>query len=120
MHKQSYLTSDEQVLEFIRLGMDFHIACLASELTEDEEDRLSEDERFQRKIRSEHATLESQLLTRHNDATKKAESRGTGMGALQWRLEKINPKKYGNKDSGEEDLAGKVVINVIRGKKEDK
>jgi hypothetical protein len=106
--------------EHLDLGVGFHEACLASEMTEEEEDQLMEDEYFQRKLHRHYAILEINLLKRHDEATKTAESRGTGMGALQWRLEKINPQKYSSRDNGEEGFQGKVIINVVKGSdKED-
>jgi len=101
--------------ENLDLGVGFHEACLASEMTEEEEDQLMEDEDFQRKLKRHYACLEIRLLKRHDEATAQAESRGTGMGALQWRLEKINPAKYSSRDNGDESFTGKVIINVVKG-----
>lgn len=111
---QAYITKEESVLQYIRLGMDFHTSCLASMLTEDEEDILSEDEAFLRQIDIEGAQLERGLLTRHDTASRKAEVRG-GTSALQWKLEKINPGRYSGKDKDSGMFNGKVSINVVRG-----
>ncbi len=101
--------------DFLALGMDFHTSCLASEMTEDEEDELVDDEDFQREISRNYALLERDLLKRHDSATKTAELRGSGMTAIQWRLEKLNPNRYSSKDKGEESFTGKVVINMVSG-----
>lgn len=108
------------IKDLMRLGMAFEEACLASGLTEEEEDDLYEDEAFQRELRVEQAIAERDLLQRHNKATEIAEKRGQGQSAIQWRLEKLNPKRYSNKDTGEDGGAGgRVTINIVRGKKEE-
>lgn len=114
------LEMKKEMIEYmIRLGMDFHTACLASELTEDEEDEVMDDEKFQRIIAVNTALLEKDLLERHDSASKIGELRGSCSG-LQWKLEKINPKRYGNKEKDGDVFPTKLVLNMIRGKgKED-
>lgn len=108
----------EIILEMIRLGMDFHTACLASELTEEEEDEVMEDELFQRIVSRDTALLEKELLERHDAASSIGESRGSCSG-LQWKLEKVNPKRYGNKEKDGDSFTGKLVLNMVRGKSEE-
>ena len=110
----------ELVLDFIRLGMGFTEACLAAGLSEEDEFELEDDLLFQRKVDVQKAIAEHDLLVRHNNATRIAEKRGNGQNAIQWRLEKLNPSRYSNKDTDDGGKAnGRVTINIIRGKKEE-
>ena len=110
---------EESVLEFIRLGMDFVKACLASGLTEEEQEFLEDDESFQRKLLVEDACFEKTLLERHETASILAEKKGS-THAIEWKLAKLNPSRFGNKETnGDGMFTGKLVVNMIRGSKEE-
>ena len=96
------MTLDEKkthVLRCIRLGMDFTTSSLVAECSEPELTALEEDIEFQRRISIEMALEEHRLLSKHNAVIEEAAIRGNG-APIQWRLEKLNPRRYGNKESG--------------------
>ena len=83
----------EMIITFIKLGMSLERACLAIGLSEEDEQKFTEDPEFQREIEQTYACLERDLLERHAEAAKVQENKG-GTHAAEWMLERINPKRW--------------------------
>ena len=90
----------EHVLRCIRLGMDLYQAEILAECTVEEIEYLDKDEDFQLLVKQEAILEEYQLLEKHEIAMEIALSRGNTM-AIQWKLEKLNPKKWGKEKEDE-------------------
>lgn len=90
-------TKKEYILQCMDLGMDFLKACLCSDCTEEEIETLENDSSFQRDIDIKIAISEKNLLRKHNTALEIAKTKGNAT-PIQWRLSKLNPDKYENKN----------------------
>jgi len=102
----------EHILRCVRLGMDFFSSALIAECTDEELEKLEEDTDFQKRIKIENAIEEERLLIKHNTAIEEAVIKGNA-SAVQWKLEKINSNRWGNKENNKTLLEGKVTVNLI-------
>lgn len=102
----------DHILRCMRLGMDFFSASLVAECTEKELDILDNDKYFQRRLLIEHALEEERLLKKHNDAIEEAVIRGRA-NSIQWKLERLNPKRWGSKETTRSELEPDITINLI-------
>lgn len=84
------------ILEFMKLGMDFGNACIATECTPEMVKQLEEDPEFQQRKKFVLAKLEGELLKRLNKASEFAALKGDTR-STERLLELINPKRYGKK-----------------------
>ena len=100
------------VLSCTRLGMDLFSSALLAECTEDEVNQLDNDRDFQRRMGIETAIEEKRLLDKHNSAMTLAADRGNA-GPIQWKLEKLNPRRWGSKDKDVTPSIGDMTINLI-------
>jgi len=102
----------EHILRCIRLGMDLFSAALIAECTDEELETLENDPKFNKRIKIEYAIEEERLLNKHNTAIEEAVIKGNAH-SVQWKLEKLNPGRWGNKESAKIPFEGKVTVNLI-------
>jgi hypothetical protein len=105
------------ILNCIRLGMDFYTAALSASCTKKEIEELEQNEEFQSTIEINQAILEKDLLEQHDRVSEIASERGQA-APLQWKLERVNPSRWGGRTKIETDkpLVGELTINMVRGK----
>ncbi len=102
----------DHILRCIRLGMDLFSAALIAECTDEELEKLEEDPKFNKRIKIEYAIEEERLLNKHNTAIEESVIKGNAH-SVQWKLEKLNPGRWGNKESAKVPYEGKVTVNLI-------
>jgi len=78
-------------LQFIRLGIDPYQAMLHTDFTDEEIELASNDETFQSDIVFENRMEEIELLRKLEKAMDVAVQRGNST-AVQWKLERMNPR----------------------------
>lgn len=83
----------DYVIEFMKLGMDYHTACVASEVPADVEDEWRDDEAFSARVNYEIARTEGELLKRLRQAADKQAASGNSK-ATERLLEILRPEKY--------------------------
>ena len=88
----------EHILRLIKLGMELYRAELITECTEEEIDDIERDKTFSRRIEIHEAICEKELLEKLEDAIDIAADKGKS-SAIQWKLERINPRRWGNKEA---------------------
>lgn len=98
----------------VKLGMHWYRAAMVAECTEEEMEALEQSPEFQKKVNAREAIQEMQLLEKHKSAMDEAAIRGSA-GAIQWKLERINPSRWGKTQKDDESDAPKVVIVEIPG-----
>jgi len=91
----------EHILRCIQLGMEPIEAQFVSECTVEEMDEIDQDESFVKKIRNYQALAEYSLLQKHEAAMLSQLSEGK-TAAAQWKLERLNPGKWGKEDSNKQ------------------
>lgn len=84
------------ILEFMRLGMDFNTACVATECTPEMVQQLNDDPEFQKRKKFTLAKLEGELLKRLNKASELAAIKGDTR-STERLLEIIRPDRYSKK-----------------------
>lgn len=80
-------------IEFMKLGMDFDSACVASEISGEFKDRLSQDEDFVSHVNFSLAQKEVELLRKLNDVAEANAQRGETK-QIERLLELMNPERY--------------------------
>ena len=80
-------------IEFMKLGMDFDSACIASEINSELKERLAGDEDFVSHVNFSLAKKESELLQRLNDVAEENAKRGDTR-QIERLLELMNPERY--------------------------
>ena len=80
-------------VEFMKLGMDFDTACIASEIGEELKEKIAQDEDFVSRINYSLAKKESELLKKLNDVAEENAERGDTR-QLERLLELLNPNRY--------------------------
>lgn len=80
-------------IEFMKLGMDFHSACVASEIGAELEEKLAGDEDFISQVNFSLARKEADLLRKLNDVAEENVKRGETK-QLERLLELMNPERY--------------------------
>jgi len=90
----------EHVLRCVKLGMDSYSAYIVATCTVEEIALLDDDVYFQSLIEQQNKIAEYDLLKNHEVATRIAINRGNA-NPVQWRLEKLNPNKWGNGKGGD-------------------
>lgn len=80
-------------IEFMKLGMDFDSACIASEIGGELKDRLAGDEDFVSRVNFCLAKKEADLLQKLNDVAEENAERGDTR-QLERLLELMNPQRY--------------------------
>jgi hypothetical protein len=107
----------EHVLRCVRIGLDFYKSCLIATCTESEIDQLREDEDFQEEIGIVQAVEEYRLLESLDEAIHYAKNKGNSSG-IQWKLERLNPDKWGKREKKTKDFNGSLRI-VLEGEDAD-
>lgn len=80
-------------IEFMKLGMDFDSACIASEISGEMKERLASDEDFVAQVNFSLARKEADLLRKLNDVAEENVKRGETK-QLERLLELMNPERY--------------------------
>lgn len=80
-------------IEFMKLGMDFDSACVASEIGEELKEKLNADEDFVHHVNFALAKKEADLLKKLNDVAEENAERGDTR-QLERLLELMNPERY--------------------------
>lgn len=80
-------------VEFMKLGMDFDGACVASEISGELKERLAGDEEFVSRVNFCLAKKEADLLKKLNDVAEENAERGDTR-QLERLLELMNPERY--------------------------
>ena len=78
---------------------------------EKEMEALEKDEEFMRRVEITKAILEMNLIERHDNAMEIQLAQGK-TGATQWKLERINPSRWGNKPKEVEDIPRVVIVEI--------
>lgn len=100
------------ILRCVRLGMDFLSASLVAECTDEEVDFLENDKKFSKRLLIENALEEERLLTKHNAAIEEAIIKGKA-NPVQWKLEKLNPRRWGSKGTNNIQPEIPVSVNLV-------
>ena len=100
------------ILRCTKLGMDFFSAALIAECTDEELNVLDNDSIFNHRILIGNAIEEERLLNKHNSAMTVAADKGQA-APIQWKLERLNPRRWGSKETGNNPNNGNVTINLI-------
>ncbi len=111
-------------IEFMKLGMDFHSACVACDIDEELEEKLNADEDFVHHVNFALAKKEADLLKKLNDVAEENAERGDTR-QLERILELMNPERYskvtklahtmGNGGSS----SGKITVEFTGDEKDD-
>lgn len=80
-------------IEFMKLGMDFDSACVASEIGTELKEKLAGDEDFVSQVNFSLARKEADLLRKLNDVAEENAKRGETK-QLERLLELMNPERY--------------------------
>lgn len=80
-------------IEFMKLGMDFDSACIASEIGTELKEKLAGDEDFVSQVNFSLARKEADLLRKLNDVAEENVKRGETK-QLERLLELMNPERY--------------------------
>lgn len=111
--KETKAANEEQIIRCIKLGMDLHQAMYTVACTDKEMEALEKDARFIRRVETTKSILEMNLLESHNDAMELQIAQGKTT-AVQWKLERINPTKWGkvSNDDGGNDTPAVVIVEI--------
>lgn len=80
-------------VEFMKLGMDFDSACIASEISGELKERIAGDEDFVSRVNYTLARKEADLLQKLNTVAEENAERGDTR-QLERLLELMNPERY--------------------------
>lgn len=80
-------------IEFLKLGMDFDSACVASEIGGELKEKLAGDENFVSQVNFSLAKKEAELLQKLNDVAEENAKRGETR-QIERLLELMNPERY--------------------------
>lgn len=80
-------------IEFLKLGMDFDSACVASEIGTELKDKLAGDDDFVSQVNFSLARKEADLLRKLNEVAEENVKRGETK-QLEKLLELMNPERY--------------------------
>jgi hypothetical protein len=80
-------------IEFMKLGMDFDSACVASEIGAELKEKLAGDEEFVSQVNFSLAKKEADLLKKLNEVAEENAERGDTR-QLERILELMNPERY--------------------------
>lgn len=80
-------------IEFMKLGMDFDSACVASEIGTELKDKLASDDDFVSQVNFSLARKEADLLRKLNEVAEENVKRGETK-QLERLLELMNPERY--------------------------
>ena len=80
-------------IEFMKLGMDFDSACVASEINGELKERLAGDDNFVAQVNFSLARKEADLLRKLNEVAEENVKRGETK-QLERLLELMNPERY--------------------------
>jgi uncharacterized membrane protein YkoI len=109
----------EHIIRCIKLGMDLDSSMYCAECTASEIELLRKDEDFTGKVKTYQSIEEYNVLEDFDSAMGIALAKGQ-TAAAQWKLSKINKKRWGNEteDKGKEDANSMVIILPTNGREE--
>lgn len=113
----------DMCIEFIKLGMDFDSACVASEISGPDKEELAADEDFISTVNFTLARKEADLLEKLNKVAEENAERGDTR-QLERMLELLNPARYSKvtklahqmDNSG--GTGGKITVQFVGDEKE--
>jgi len=88
----------EHILRCVKLGMELFQAELVAECSVEDIEKIEEDKVFLRVVKNHKAYAEFALLEKHEKAMNNQLVEGK-TSAAQWKLERMNPRKWGREDS---------------------
>lgn len=100
--------------------MDFYEAALSVNCSKKEIEDFENDETFQQSIKINQSLLEKDLLEDHQTVIDKCVEAGVA-SPLQWKLERVNPARWGNKTKieGDKPFAGTIKVYMDEVEKND-
>ncbi len=104
----------EQIIRCVKLGMDLRTSMYTVACSDEEMETLEKDEKFMRRVTVTGAILEMNLIESHDSAMDIQLAEGK-TGAVQWKLERINPSRWGKATKDEGGDAPRVMIVEIPG-----
>jgi len=105
----TFQAKKEQIFRFFRLGIEIYQAEILAGCSVEEIELLDNDEHFKLQLQEEEILEEYELLEKHQDGMNIALKRGN-TSAVQWKLEKLNPNKWGSQKQKVDVEFGKLVI----------
>ena len=108
----------EQILRLIKLGMELYRAELVLGCSEEEIKKIEEDLNFNQRVKEHEAISEKELLDKLEDAIDFGVDKGKS-SAIQWKLERINAKRWGSKEMDNKYIPN-VSIELVGRKPNDK
>jgi len=105
----TFQNKKEQIFRFFRLGIEIYRAEILAGCTEEEIELLDKDAHFQQRLKEYEILEEYELLEKHQDGMDIALERGN-TSAAQWKLERINPNKWGLQKQKVDVEFGKLII----------
>lgn len=102
----------DQILRLIKLGMELYRAELVMACTEKEIEKLENDKEFCQRIKSYEAIGEKELLDKLEDAIDLGIDKGKS-SAIQWKLERINSKRWGSKELDRDFINPNIKIELV-------
>jgi len=108
----------EHILRCVKLGMELFKAELVAECAPDEIEAFEKDPVFMEDVERAYAIEEFNLLQKHQTALSIAIMSGRA-NPVQWKLGKINPKRWGTNE--EKSIVPHTIpeINLVGVKPED-
>lgn len=99
------------ILRCVKLGMELFQAELVAECSVEDIEKIEEDKSFLREVKNYFAYAEFALLEKHNNAMELQliEGRTT---AAQWKLERMNPRRWGREDSKQPPELPNLSVNL--------
>lgn len=104
----------EHVLRFIKLGLDLYSSCIMAECADEEIEILEGDAKFLKKVEVCNILAEKELLEKYEVAMRIAANNGK-TEPIKWRLEKLNPSRWSDKNKPGEDEIYIPANIVLRG-----
>ena len=101
----------EHILRCVKLGMELFQAELVAECSVEDIDKIEEDKSFLREVKNYYAYAEFDLLERHETAMNNQLIEGK-TSAAQWKLERMNPTRWGKDDSKQAPELPNLSVNL--------
>ena len=99
------------ILRCVKLGMELLQAELVAECSVEDIEKIEEDKSFLRQVKNYFAYAEFDLLERHEKAMNNQLVEGK-TAAAQWKLERINPRRWGKEDSKQPPELPNLSVNL--------
>lgn len=100
------------ILRLIKLGMEPYKVYMLTECTDAEVAALEADEPFQRQLTVEGYLIEKDLLDKLHSAIELNSAEG-GTTEIRWLLERLSPKRFGNRTTIDEGIKTPTVVEIV-------